>query len=254
MSTSPKHDELAATQQALAIAEAQVQMLETELARTRQELAQTKRRGGGDLRAVQLVQANEQLVLAALDAQGSAETAASALSELKHTSQRDALTGTPNRALLMDRLETALALARRHGTCVAVLFLDINHFKQINDNMGHAVGDEVLKLVARRLESAVRDADTVSRYGGDEFLVLLSELAQSSDAALIAGKMLEAIAEPSPVGADQVLHLRASLGIAVFPEDGADAASLIRSADAAMYRAKRAGDGDFATTTSPAQL
>ena len=253
MSTSPKDHELVAAHQALVIAEGQAQRLEAELARTRHELAQAKR-GVDDVRAVQLVQANEQLVLAALDAQGSAEMAASELSELKHTSQRDALTGTPNRALALDRLESALALARRRGTCIAVLFLDIDHFKQINDTMGHAVGDEVLQLVARRLESAVRNADTVSRYGGDEFLVLLSELAQASDAALIARKMLDAVAAPSRVGADELLHLTASLGIALFPEDGTDAESLIRSADAAMYRAKRAGDGDFATTGWPTQL
>lgn len=204
------------------------------------------------MRAAQLVEANEWLVLAALDAQGSAETAATELSELKHTSQRDALTGTPNRALVLDRLESELS--RRRRTRIAVLFLDIDHFKQINDSMGHAAGDEVLQLVARRLESAVRDSDSVCRYGGDEFLVLLSELAQPSDAALIARKMLDAIAQPCCVGADQMLHLTASLGIALFPDDGADAESLIRSADAAMYRAKRAGDGDFAITDWRAQL
>lgn len=253
VSTSSRDQELIAANQALAIAEEQVHMLEAELERTRLALAQAKR-GVSDLRAVQLVEANEWLVLAALDAQGSAETAASELSELKHTSQRDVLTGTPNRALLLDRLESALALARRNRKCVAVLFLDIDHFKQINDSMGHATGDEVLQLVARRLESTVRDADTVCRYGGDEFLVLLSELAQSSDAALIARKMLDAIAEPCRVGTDQELHLTASLGIALFPEDGADAESLVRNADAAMYRAKRAGDGDFAITDWPAQL
>ena len=175
-----------------------------------------------------------------------AETAASEFDQLTHFSQRDALTGTPNRALMLDRLEAAIALARRRSSLLAVLFLDLDGFKQINDSLGHAVGDDVLRFVARRLGSVLRDSDTVSRHSGDEFVVLLLDVAHASDAELTAKKLLEAVAEPSSFG-EQTLHLSASVGIAVFPCDGDDAVSLINLADAAMYQAKRRGRGGLAS-------
>lgn len=193
-------------------------------------------------RTADLLEANERLVLAALHAEAIAEAASSNALKLAHASQRDDLTGTPNRTLMLDRLENAIAAARRRGTRVAVLFLDIDRFKQINDSLGHAVGDEVLKRVARRLESVVRDSDTVSRHGGDEFLVLLSEVTQASDAALIAAKTLTAIAAQSP---ENDVVVSASLGIAIYPEDGEDAATLVSRADTAMYRCKNRGRGNF---------
>ncbi len=191
-----------------------------ELARLRQEL--TAARNDCDARrSAQLREANEKLLLAALQADQIAESAVNDRDVLASRSQRDPLTGTPNRSLMLDRLESAIALAHRRGTHIAVLFLDLDLFKQINDVLGHAVGDETLQLVARRLQSVLRDSDTVSRHGGDEFLALLTEITQPTDATLIADKMLAAL----------------------YPQDGTDAASLIAHADAAMYAAKRAGGG-----------
>ena len=210
----------------------------------RQDLAEVERSFSG-VPGAQLQQANEQLVLAALRAETIAETAVSNLHELARSGQRDTLTDTPDRALMLDRLETAIAMARRHATRIAVLFLDLDQFKPINDTFGHAVGDEVLQLVARRLESVVRDADTVSRHSGDEFVVLLTEISQASDAALIATKMLSTLAAPSLVSGHP-LRLSASLGIAIYPEDGEEALALISRADAAMYLSKRRAAGRFA--------
>ena len=168
----------------------------------------------------------------------------SSLDELTRHSQHDELTGAPNRALMLDRLESAIALAQRRATRVGVLFIDLDRFKQINDTHGHAVGDEVLQLVTRRLESAVRDSDTVSRHSGDEFVVLLAEVYSAHDAIPVAEKMLASLALPARIGQHD-LTLSASIGIALYPEDGADAATLIQRADAAMYRAKGRGAGAY---------
>ena len=156
---------------------------------------------------------------------------------MTHLAQHDQLTGLPNRLLLDDRLGRAIASARRRATELAVLFLDVDRFKRINDTQGHATGDEVLKSIAHRLSETVRDSDTVSRHGGDEFVVLLSEVACGADAAFGADKLLAAIALPHRV-ADQDLHVTASVGIAVYPTDGTDAATLLRKADLALLRAK----------------
>jgi diguanylate cyclase (GGDEF)-like protein len=221
----------------------QADAIRADIVRSRHELAQVQRDIGGT-RAAQLVEANEQLVLAALQAETIAEAATGHLDELARTSQRDALTDTPNRALMLDRLQNAIALARRHVTRLAVLFLDLDQFKHINDTLGHGAGDEVLRLVARRIESVVRGSDTVSRHGGDEFLVLVGEVSRVSDAGVIAAKILAVLSAPSRVG-DHMLRLSASLGIATYPEDGEDAATLISRADAAMYRSKRRRQGGF---------
>lgn len=243
MSDHPDEREVAAARRALALLESQADGVRAELVRLRRDLAEVRRDFGGQ-RTAQLQEANEQLVLATLHAETIADTAASDLDKVTRTSQRDPLTDTPNRALMLDRLENAIALARRHGTRIGVLFLDLDDFKPINDTLGHAAGDEVVQLVARRLESVVRHSDTVSRHGGDEFLVLLSEVSHASDAGLVAAKILSALAAPSRVG-DHVLRLSASLGIAIYPEDGEDASTLISRADAAMYRSKRRGRGRF---------
>lgn len=221
----------------------QAERLRAHLAKLRQNLIQVQHYYS-ESHAAQLREASEKLVLAALHADTNAESAISDLDQLLRVSQRDALTGTPNRALILDRLDSAIAAARRHGTRIAVVFLDIDHFKPINDTLGHAGGDEVLQLVAQRLQSLVRDSDTVSRYGGDEFLVLLTDVSQTSDASLLAKKMLSALDAPSRVN-DYPFHVSASVGIALYPEDGEDATTLINRADAAMYRAKRAGGGSF---------
>nr|WP_246312472.1 diguanylate cyclase [Aquabacterium terrae] len=166
------------------------------------------------------------------------------MKEASRSSELDALTGLPNRLLLLDRLAQAIAGAKRRGTQSALLFLDLNNFKQINDTLGHAVGDQVLRLAATRLASTVRAVDTVSRHGGDEFVILLAEVTQACDAIATADKLCAALGAPSRVG-DQVIRLTASIGISLYPDDGDDADTLIERADAAMYRAKRLGLRSF---------
>ncbi len=160
--------------------------------------------------------------------------------QMLHLAEHDALTDLPNRLLLNDRLARAIALARRYGRRLAVLFLDCDRFKHINDTLGHPIGDQVLRSVARRLSTCVRESDTVSRHGGDEFLVLLSEVDQPEDAGLIAEKIVSSIAEPHHIAGHE-LSITASVGIALYPEDGQDAQSLIMRADTAMYHAKNTG-------------
>ena len=155
--------------------------------------------------------------------------------------QHDGLTDLPNRALLSDRLSQALGLAGRHpGKKLAVLFVDVDHFKQVNDTLGHAVGDELLQSVARRLLTCVRRSDTVSRHGGDEFVVLLPEINHLQDAATVAGKILAVLRAPHRIG-DHLLRLTGSIGIALSPDAGSDGEHLLHCADLAMYRAKADG-------------
>jgi len=231
--------QLATAARTLALLDEQAQGVRAELAELRQHLARVQQEIDGS-RAAQLLEANEHLVLTALRAEQISETAISNLAELAGTVHRDELTNTPTRALMRDRMVSAIARARRNGTRLAVVFIDLDGFKQINDTLGHAVGDAVLAHVARRLESAVRETDTVSRHGGDEFLVLLAEVAHACDAGLIATKMLAALSQPMVIG-EHVLVPTASLGTALYPDDGEDAAALVERADAAMYRAKRPG-------------
>jgi len=198
----------------------------------------------GNNQAAQMLEANEQLVLAALRQQAEAQAVADALAAASRAADIDPLTQLPNRALLLDRFNQGIAQARRQGGRLALLFIDLDEFKPINDTHGHAAGDEVLRQVARRLAGAVRAVDTVSRHGGDEFLVLLSEVSHQADVALIAAKLLAVLAEPGLVG-DAGVRLTASIGISLYPEDGQDPATLINRADAAMYLAKHQGAGSF---------
>ena len=164
--------------------------------------------------------------------------AARALSlRMSHLAQHDVLTGLPNRMLLTDRLDRAIAAASRHGSKLAVLFMDLDRFKLINDRLGHAVGDQVLQSVASRLAAAVRRSDTVSRQGGDEFVVLLSEVACAEDAASAADALRASIAAPYRIeGRD--LRVTASVGIGVYPFDGTDAETLLKKADLDLLSAK----------------
>jgi diguanylate cyclase (GGDEF)-like protein len=158
----------------------------------------------------------------------------------------DPLTSLPNRVLFNDRLEHGLAQAGRHGWTLAVMFIDLDGFKAINDTHGHLAGDSVLKTVASRLRAMTRDDDTVSRHGGDEFLFLLLELKDETDATMIAEKIIRTLGEPCTVSVNDVeisLEVGLSIGIAIFPVDGTTAESLIRIADKAMYRAKRDHSG-----------
>jgi diguanylate cyclase (GGDEF)-like protein len=158
----------------------------------------------------------------------------------------DQLTGLSNRVLFYDRLEHGIAQATRHGWTLAVMFVDLNEFKSINDSHGHQAGDAVLKSIALRLAHTTRYEDTVSRHGGDEFLCLLTPLHEQKHIAMIAAKILAAIQAPCEVcGRDGVVNLcvGGSIGISVFPKDGASAAELIRRADDAMYVAKENKSG-----------
>jgi diguanylate cyclase (GGDEF)-like protein/PAS domain S-box-containing protein len=164
--------------------------------------------------------------------------------QMSHLAQHDALTGLPNRLLLHDRLTTAIALGQRHHKPLAVCFVDVDHFKGVNDSLGHAAADGVLRSIAMRLTGAVRRSDTVSRYGGDEFVIVLSELERAGDAAHVARKLLRAAAGPHRVDSGDV-RVSASLGMSLCPDHGHDAPTLIGNADAAMYEAKRAGPGQY---------
>ena len=166
----------------------------------------------------------------------------------RHAAVHDPLTGLPNRVLFIDRLEHGLAQARRQGWNLAVMFIDLDAFKQINDTHGHDAGDSVLKTIAARLTDAVRDDDTVSRHGGDEFLYLLTEVKDVQDLSAIAEKLIASIQTPCSLHVGGLaLHpsISASVGIAIFPKDGTTADALIQSADKAMYQAK-AGTSRYA--------
>jgi PAS domain S-box/diguanylate cyclase (GGDEF) domain len=159
---------------------------------------------------------------------------------MSYLAQHDSLTDLPNRILLSDRLTQAIALAHRSGKKLAVLFLDLDRFKHINDSLGHAIGDRLLQSVAQRLLACVRRSDTVSRQGGDEFVILLPEVAHAGDAAAIADVILLALSTPHHI-AKHDLHVTASVGIATYPDDGTDAETLMQNADLAMYDAKDSG-------------
>jgi diguanylate cyclase (GGDEF)-like protein/PAS domain S-box-containing protein len=160
--------------------------------------------------------------------------------QITHSAEHDFLTGLPNRMLLNDRLTQAITLAPRHHKRVAILFLDLDGFKHINDSLGHPTGDKLLQSIARRLVDCVRASDTVSRQGGDEFVVLLSEVERSEDTAITARRMLQAVAEAHSIDHHD-LHVTTSIGVSVFPDDGRDAETLIKNADTAMYQAKENG-------------
>jgi diguanylate cyclase (GGDEF)-like protein/PAS domain S-box-containing protein len=164
--------------------------------------------------------------------------------QIKHLAYHDALTGLPNRLLFKDRLTVALSHAQRDHSRLAVLFLDLDRFKVINDSLGHNVGDQLLQAVATRVQSCVRDSDTVARLGGDEFTLLLPALIRSEDAALVAQKIIESVRYPFHIEGRE-FFITTSIGISLYPEDGADAATLIKNADTAMYQAKEQGRDNY---------
>ena len=191
-----------------------------------------------------LLEANQQLVVAAVHAQTMAEAAEQATLEMSFKAERDFLTGLPNRALLTDRLAQAIALVQRHRKILAVLYLDLDNFKDINDAFGHPVGDQLLQSAAKRLEQCIRHSDTVSRQGGDEFVVLLSEVESVEDAACVSRKLITAMTEPHLIG-EHRLKVTLSIGISLFPDDAGDAETLLTNADTAMYQAKRIGGNNY---------
>jgi diguanylate cyclase (GGDEF)-like protein/PAS domain S-box-containing protein len=172
-------------------------------------------------------------------------SAARAMSvKMTHSAQHDVVTNLPNRLLLNDRITQSIALALRQNKSIAVIFLDLDRFKYINDSLGHETGDKLLRSVSKRLLASVRGSDTVSRQGGDEFVILLSEISHPEDAAKSAKKILLSLSAPHSI-AGQDLHIDGSIGISVYPEDGKDAEALIKNADTAMYHAKGTGRNNF---------
>ena len=164
----------------------------------------------------------------------------------RHASLHDGLTGMPNRALFNDRLEHGLAQAKRHGWTLALMFMDLDDFKTINDRYGHGVGDSVIQTVARRLQDHTRSEDTVSRHGGDEFLYLAMDVKNEATIAFIAQKIISEIEAPFNVSIGDVetrLSIKATIGISIFPKHGTDADTLVTRADHAMYRAKQSKSG-----------
>lgn len=185
-----------------------------------------------------LREANEKLVLSNLRAQADAEVCARTLETVSRSAGLDVLTGLPNRALFLDRFTQAIANTKRHGDRLALLFVDMNNFKTVNDTLGHSGGDRVLKQAACSIASVLRDVDTASRHGGDEFLILVTGIGHASDAMRVAEKVAAALGMPLRIG-DHLIRMTASIGICVYPEDGDTPELLIDRADAAMYRAKQ---------------
>lgn len=164
--------------------------------------------------------------------------------KIRHMASHDTLTNLPNRVLFTDRLNQAMAHARRFQRIVAVMMLDLDNFKDVNDSLGHNVGDLLLRSTAERLTSLVRESDTVARIGGDEFVLILPDLAHEEEAELVANKIVKALRETFVIERE-VLQATTSVGIATYPEDGEDVTSLLKHADIAMYRAKKAGRNNF---------
>jgi diguanylate cyclase (GGDEF)-like protein len=197
----------------------------------------------------QLREANEHLVVATVRAQTNVEAAENATVRMAIRAERDFLTGLPNRELMNDRLVQAIALAKRHSKRVALLYMDLDNFKNVNDSLGHPVGDMLLQSTSTRLQACVRGSDTVCRHGGDEFVVLLTEVVEAQDAVLVAEKLIRAMAEPHLIGGHR-LTVSLSIGICVYPEDGLDGITVLKNADIAMYHAKRSGRNNYQRFTS----
>src|SRR5437762_2495491 len=172
------------------------------------------------------------------------EAAELASAEIEHLAYHDALTGLPNRPLFVDRLIVAVAQSGRAAQKLAVFFLDLDRFKDINDSLGHSTGDSLLKSVAERIRRCIREGDTVARFGGDEFTLLIPRIDHVEDAAKIAQKILETLKIPFSIS-DHELFVTTSIGISVFPADGSDPETLVRNADSAMYRAKDQGRDNY---------
>lgn len=173
-------------------------------------------------------------------------------SEIEFLAHHDPLTALPNRLLLLSRIDHALRIARREGKRLAVLMLDLDRFKQVNDSYGHLAGDELLQQVAKRIVSCLREADTVCRLGGDEFTLLLENIGRREDAANVALAVIDALNQPWCLSDAIEVSIGASIGISLFPEHGSDPEQLLRQADAALYQAKREGRGCFKYFSEPA--
>jgi len=209
-----------------------------------QEIRVAEAQVASDDHILMLQQASAHLVTAGIEAHKLTEQVQSAKVQLEHLVHHDVLTDLPNRTLLQDRLGQAIELARRQDRQLAVMFMDLDQFKHINDSLGHAVGDQLLQSVAERLMGCVRHLDTISRQGGDEFVLLLPYIEHAEDAAFTAQKILVALAQPHRID-ENTIHIGASIGISIYPDDGQDAETLIKCADSAMYHAKENGRNNY---------
>src|SRR5438309_1916682 len=236
-----------AKREAAVLVDEQAILRRREAANPREEATRAKAALGART-AVRLREANERLVVATVSAQTMTEAAEQATAQISYMAEHDFLTGLPNRSLLTDRLAQSIALAKRRGKRVALMYLDLDHFKHINDSLGHAVGDQLLQSAAKRLQACVRNSDTVSRQGGDEFVVLLTEVETVRDAALAAEKLIAAMAAPHLIGGHR-LDVTLSIGISLYPDDGKDVETVLRNADTAMYHAKRSGRNNYQAFT-----
>ena len=201
-------------------------------------------RATSDDQLLMLQQANARLVIASIEAHKMTEQIEMAKVHLDHLAHHDVLTDLPNRMLLQDRLTQAIDAAHRQGGRLALMYMDLDLFKHINDSLGHAVGDHLLQSVAKRLVGCVRQSDTVSRQGGDEFVLLLPLIEHAEDAALSAEKAHAALTLPHHVDGNE-LHVSVSIGISIYPDDGLNAQTLIKCADTAMYYAKESGRNNY---------
>jgi diguanylate cyclase (GGDEF)-like protein len=177
-------------------------------------------------------------------ARGHHDALAQATEKLQHSAMHDALTDLPNRLLLAERLQQAIAHADPHGTRFAVMLVDLDHFKAVNDSLGHATGDELLMEVARRLRSTVRKSDTLARFGGDEFVLIINEVSAVAEIEGVIQAVCECLTRPIDLG-DLEVHVSLSVGVSIYPTDGVDRETLLKHADVAMYQAKRAGRNGF---------
>ena len=196
-----------------------------------------------------VAQRTRELEAANLELESSKEQAEAVAKRMEYHAHHDALTGLPNRILLNDRITTALARARRQEEMLALLFLDLDRFKIINDSLGHAAGDQLLRAIAERLRSCLREEDTVARLGGDEFMILLADIRNAPDAGKIANKIIKSLVKPFNCNGHE-LYITTSVGISIFPDDGTDTETLVKHADISMYRAKEIGRNKIVYFTS----
>ncbi|MDP5133119.1 MAG: GGDEF domain-containing protein [Paraglaciecola sp.] len=190
----------------------------------------------------QLEQDNQLLLLSLFQLLNQNANAQNRIRQLVIDNQCDVLTQTLNRNIMLDRITHAISLAKRQHNRLAILFIDLDHFKPINDRLGHGAGDTVLQEVSTRLTATIRESDAISRHGGDEFLILLNDVKHIEDAKAFAAKLVDILKRPYQLTTGQVT-LSGSVGIAIYPDDAENVAALINAADAAMYRAKKQGGG-----------
>ena len=241
--TADQREDIADLREEIADIRQETADLRQEAADKCEDIATSKTRLSASTQAM-LKKANERLIIATISAQTLAETAELATEQMSYMAEHDFLTGLPNRALLTDRLAQSIALAQRHSKKVALMFMDLDHFKHINESLGHAAGDELLQSIAKRLQTCVRHSDTVCRQGGDEFVVLLNEIEDVHDAVLTAEKIIEAMGQPHLVRGHQ-LRVTFSIGISIYPDDGNNLETVARNADTAMYQAKEKGRNNY---------